>query len=257
MMKKIITLFVLAFASIALHAERTVPYNYKTWSDAYKAKDYVAAKAALDSFILTTAQQKLAVASRYITLTVATNKAALNTTEKALAYADTLIAECGITDANTIDDVKTYALYCGKHYQAVYDYVKALPAPLVSTKTLLMHACRSLKKYDESLAYALETNDMYHAVVAAKNQGDKVKIFELSKRAALEGYLAADKLKKILNFVGEQYYGDTTITEEQQTEFYVAVNQKYSRFLVTDKATWEPILASVRVTLKARGVSVE
>ena len=256
-MKKIITLFVLAFASIALHAERNVTYDYKTWADAYKAKDYVAAKAALDSFILTTTGQKLVVANYYITLTNATNQAALNTPEKATAYATTLIAECGITDANGIDYVKTSALYRGKHYQAVYDYVKALPAPLVSTKMLLMHACFNLKKYDEALAYALETNQMYYAVVAAKYQGDKVKIFELIKRAAFEGYLAADKLKYILNLVGEQYFGDTTITEEQQTEFLVAVNQKYSRFLVNDKATWEPILAGVRVTLKARGVNVE
>lgn len=256
-MKKIITLFVLAFASIALHAERTVPYNYQAYIAAYKAKDYDSAKAALDSFILDTDTKKMAASHYYITLTNATNQAALNTPEKALAYADTLIAECGITDANNIDYVKTNALYRGTHYQAVYDYVKALPAPSVSTKTLLMHACRILKKYDESMAYALETNQVFYAATAAKYQGDKVKIFELSKRAALEGYLTAARLKTILTFVGEQYFGDTTITEEQQTEFYVAVNQKYSRFLVTDKATWEPILAGVRVTLKARGVNIE
>ena len=174
-MKKVITLFVLAFASIALHAERTVPYNYKAYADAYRAKDYVAAKAALDSFILTTDTQKLDMASRYMWLTAVSDQAALNTTEKALAYADTLIAECGITDANAIDYVKAHALYYGKHYQAVYDYVKALPAPLVSTKTLLIHACRDLKKYDESLAYALETNNMYYAAVAAKYQGESQK----------------------------------------------------------------------------------
>ena len=256
-MRKIITLLVLAFASIALHAERTVPYNYKAYIDAYKAKDYVAAKASLDSFILTTDTQKLEIASCYVWLTAVSNQAALNTTEKALAYADTLIAECGITDANTIDCIKTSALFRGTHYQAVYDYVKALPAPSVRIKILMMHTCRNLKKYDESLAYAIEVNDLYHAAIAAKDQGDKVKVFEFGRRAALENYLTAKTLKNVLNYVGEQYYGDTTITEEQQTEFLVAVNQKYSRFLVTDKATWEPILAGVRVTLKARGVNVE
>jgi len=256
-MKKIITLLVLAFASIALHAERTVPYNHKTWSDAYKAKDYVAAKASLDSFILDTDGKKLAVASHYVGLTSVSDQAVINTPEKATAYATTLVAECGITDANAIDYVKTYVLVRGGHYRAVCDYVKALPAPSVGTKELLMHSCLKLKKYDEALAYALETNQMYYAAIAAKYQGDKVKIFELSKRAALEGYLTAARLKNVLNYVGEQYFGDTTITEEQQTEFLVAVNQKYSRFLVTDKATWEPILAGVRVTLKARGVNIE
>lgn len=254
-MKKIITLFVLAFASIAIHAERTVPYNYIAYRDAVRAKDNTAIKALLDGFELGDLNQKINIANWYINLNQTTGEVSIATPATAIAYANTLIATCEIADSEGSVYLKLRLLYLGRHYAEAYELGKDTTYP----KSLLVMGlvCKSLKKYDESITYFIACNDYYNACVTAKTSGDKVKVFEFGKRAALEKYLTATALRNILNYIGEQYYGDTTITEEQQTEFLVAVNQKYSRFLVTDKATWEPILAGVRVTLKARGVSVE
>ena len=90
-----------------------------------------------------------------------------------------------------------------------------------------------------------------------KNQGNKEKVFEYGKKAALSAYLTAVNLTRVLDTIGSVDFSDTSVTPAMQADFLKAVDLKYRRFLVTDKVTWEPIIAGIRLTLQGLGVEVK
>jgi len=125
-------------------------------------------------------------------------------------------------------------------------------------KAYAVNYCIALKKYDEALALYLAVGNYIGASqVAAVNLKDKVKTFEYCKKAMLDQYLTAPVLVQALDRVGGFDYSDTTVTKQMQSDLLQAVDLKYRRFLVKDKATWEPIIAGIRLTLQGYGIEVK
>lgn len=226
----------------------------------YVEKNAVAAQAYMDT-IDWTAFAADDVKGRFVGCNLAIDRLkgiAPNSIDEAKAIVAKHAAAVGLTDKDVIAVRVMDCLYYVGKYQFAYDYYKSLATTPNNMKDMVLHTCIQLKKYDETIAIALQLNDYVAAsTCAAVNLKDKVKTFEYCKKAMLDQYCTAPLLIQLLDRVGGFDYSDTSVTPEMQKSLLIAVDLKYRRFLVKDKATWEPIIAGIRLTLQGYGVEVK
>ena len=261
-MKKVMLLMVALMVGVAMFAA-----GKQAWVNSYNAelqrlmleKNYIAARAYVEDFDWTTSNY---TKSTYVSISVR-----LDTGEKkpAATLADVksqvaaYASKVGCVDQKMIDYIilsRAYASFEDK--QIGYDFYKSLVAPIDTVKGLAINYCMALKKYDEALSLALAVGNYNQAsAITATNLKDKVKTFEYAKKAMLDQYCTAGTLVQLLDRVGGFDYAETSVTKQMQSDLLQAVDLKYRRFLVKDKATWEPIIAGIRLTLQGYGVEVK
>lgn len=261
-MKKMMLMVGVLMVAVAMFAA-----GKEVWSKAYKVevnrlmleKNYTAARAYIDDFDWGSTQ---AAANQYVGkvlwIDVAERKtvADLNDLKAQIAA---IAAKAGLTDQDMINYlILSHAYSRLENKQLGYDFYKSISNPTDGMKAYAVNYCTVLKKYDEALSLALATGNYNVASgIAAVNLKDKVKTFEYTRKAILDQYCSAPVLVQMLDRIGGFDYSETSITKQQQIDFLLAADLKYRRFLVKDKATWEPIIAGIRLTLQGYGVEVK
>ena len=261
-MKKLMLMVGVAMVAVAMFAA-----GKEVWSGAYNVevnrlmleKNYAAARAYIDDFDWGSTQ---AAASAYVQnvlrIDVAERKPVASL-DDLKAQIGTLAVKAGLTDRDLIDYLIIAQAYSRiENKQVGYDFYKSIANPTDAMKALAVNYCLALKKYDEALSLALGVGNYNTASqIAAMNLKDKAKTFEYCKKAMLDQYCTAPILVYLLDRVGGFDYADTSVTKDMQKDLLLAVDLKYRRFLVKDKATWEPIIAGIRLTLQGYGVEVK
>ena len=261
-MKKMMLMVVVTMMAVAMFAA-----GKEVWSGAYGVevnrlmleKNYAAARAYIDDFDWGSTQ---AAANDYVSAVLRIDYAQRKTVadlNDLKAQIGTLAVKAGLTDRDMIDILILLQAYSRlENKQVGYDFYKSISNPTDRMKLIAVDYCTVLKKYDEALSLALAIGNYNIASrIAATHLKDKVKTFEYTRKAILNQYCTAPVLTQMLDRIGGFDYSDTSITKQQQIDFLLAADLKYRRFLVKDKATWEPIIAGIRLTLQGYGVEVK
>jgi len=118
----------------------------------------------------------------------------------------------------------------------------------------IMAGCRASKLWADVLKISVKNEDYAAACQASVELKDNVACFTYAKKALLGKPTTAPQVIEVLANLADMDFSDTTVTKAMQIDFLQSVNAKYSRFLITDKATWEPVIANIRTTLEGYGV---
>ena len=263
-MKKVMLMMALVMVGAAVMATGSVAYTGTSAADInvlIVANKLTEAKALLNSFDSSEPGVANSVLSGYSRIAMKENGAVTSIAEAKTRVA-TLAALSGNTTPAGIVQAEMNTLYSSKLYQLAYDYFKTMAidsqtALLTNSFGIFGNTCNQLKKYDEAAATFISVKQYTSAQNVYKILGNKEKVFEFGKKAALSSYLSGPSLTTVLNIIGEQDFSDTAVTPAMQADFLKAVDLKYRRFLVTDKVVWEPIIASIRLTLQGYGVEVK
>lgn len=261
-MKKVMLLMVALMVGVAMFAA-----GKQAWDQKYSVelnrliveKNYTAARAYLDDFEFSNTQ---AAANGYVSIALRIDAAEKKPVASLADLKNQIAAvasKAGLTDQSLIDYlILTQAYSRLENIQVGYDFYKSIANPIDTIKPIALNYCLALKKYDEALSLALGVGNYNGASqIAAVNLKDKVKTFEYAKKAMLDQYCTAPVLTGLLDRVGGFDYSETSVTKQMQSDLLQAVDLKYRRFLVKDKATWEPIIAGIRLTLQGYGVEVK
>ncbi len=216
------------------------------------AKNYTGARAYAETVDWTIDKSSYILAQLTIDRGEGITPITIETAKSAVAVYATKI---GVTDKSVIEGCVMASLYYNKATkQLAFDYYKSLAVPNSYANRLALYLCDALNKPSDGLVIAVKMQNYIKASGYAQAIGDKVKCFELSKKALLGKPVTAPQVIEILTRLADLDFSDTTVTKAMQIDFLQSVNAKYSRFLITDKATWEPVIANVRTTLEGYGV---
>jgi hypothetical protein len=249
-MKKMFMFLVVIMLSIVsvLAIERTVKLSSVDFNSLYNQAKYVEAKAYLDTCVITTQLDKWTAARYYHSADFKANGKQA-TPELALTKVQEYITLVGLTDPDMIVHAKLQALY----YHGFYVEAIALGKDSQGkyAQSYMYHIYYAAKDYEKAYASAIATGNKYFAFLAVC-KFDKVRAFEAAKVLTLGEYVTPVVLTKVLDSLGEMNFAGTTVTKDMEIDFLKSLNEKYSRFLIKDKATWEPIIAGIRLTLEVK-----
>ena len=167
------------------------------------------------------------------------------------ALVDANASTFGVTDANVILGAKAYALrggggLCNESLALIGNNTTPL---LLSEKAWNLYL---LKRYAEAIPVFVAINQPLNAFKCAVAAKDNIKLFELAKSLTLNAYTTPVILTEVLDKLGEMNFEGSAVTKDMELAFLKALNEKYSRFLLKDKATWEPIIAGIRLTIEVK-----
>jgi hypothetical protein len=251
-MKKVMLMLVVAMLSVVsvFAVERTVDFSYNEWTVLLKDAAFASkAKPYLDSCkIQTTPVVQATIARCYYYIDFKANGKQA-TPELVLAKIQEYITLVGLTDPDMIVLAKLQPLFFNGFYAEAIALGKDSQNKLIHE--YMYHPYFANKAYEKAYASAIATGNKYFAFLAIC-KFDKVRAFEAAKVLTLGEYVTPVVLTKVLDSLGAMSFAGTTVTKDMEIDFLKSLNEKYSRFLIKDKATWEPIIAGIRLTLEVK-----
>lgn len=204
----------------------TVVWNAESQASFKALKDagnLAGATALLDSIA---PEGKDAVAYESIALALNLGGEKYTTLAQAQAKVDGIVLKFGVTSNTQKQSMIAMALYYSNATQAFLDYT-------TTANALTMNEIGMMKFY------------------SYLNLNDKVQAFEYGKKYILTTYRPLAECIVIMDGLGALDFADTTITPEMQLALAKSVNQKYVRFLTSDKdCPWIPFLTALQGQIK-------
>ncbi len=175
----------------------------------------------------------------------------LKTKEATILAVDAYAKAFGVTDAEVILATKVECLRKNGNAQEAINLIgNSTNKNLLANK---YYALKVLGKLEGCCEVAILLGRTDLALETSAETDNKARTFKLTQELVLGKPVLAPVLETALNRLADMNFNDTTVTPDMQIAFLKAVNAKYSRFLITDKAAWEPVIANVRTTLEGYG----
>ncbi len=268
-MKKLILVAGVWMMAIASFAAGNAVWNPQLASQlAFTDKDTAGALAYLDTVKLDTDAIKIDVINFTIVIKAPNSK--INTIAEATAEADRLIAkaggltgDAGVSATDSRNETIAKILYYAQKNQLLLDFNATLPNG-IADKILIAYSYNAAGGYGKdpamtrkAIAIFIDLKRYDVAFVMAALIGDYVNCLEYSKQALLSQDLSVTEVTNILTRLWEIDFSGTTITPQMQYDMLCAVNSKYSKMLVTDKASWEPIMTRIQNGIAAQKLQLK
>ena len=253
-MKKLMLMVAMFVMAVAVMAAGTVVFDGVAYGKLGTDKNYAGQLAYLDTVALGTQADNYQLVMRAVQAQALVRNIKFATIAEAGIEADKLMAKFGVTGDDARTNITAELLYYNQCKQLVLDLNATLPNG-IENQVLVAYSYYFTKQYDKALPIFIAKKNYAVAFNILKTtNADSVKIFELAKSVLLGKPVSASTVSNVLNTLADINFSDTAVTPDMQIAFLKAVNAKYSRFLITDKATWEPVIANVRTTLEGYGV---
>ena len=263
-MKKLMLMVAMMMLAVAVMAAGTVVFDGAVRNQVQKlsdAKNYAEARAVIATVDASDVSAKSWSIQTLMILDLQTGTKLANLGEVKASVAK-YASQYGLTDASAIQDLTLKGMYyaspishnAGITASDAYAFYKSIVAPTLEQKMYGMYLAYRNDDIANAVILGESLANPPYFYMAKSTKGLPVKCFEYSRKALLGKPATATVVVEILNVLAELDFSDTTVTKAMQIDFLQSINAKYSRFLITDKATWEPVIANVRTTLEGYGV---
>ncbi len=243
-------MLVVAMLSIVsvMAVERTVVYKSNDFTVLINQAKYDEAKAYLDSCIIDTQDLKSSIVRGYYNVEHRKN-GKLATPELVLAKVQENSNLVGLTDSDLLLLTKvTYLYWCGFNTEAI---ALGKDSQGKQVKAFMYYPYLANKEYEKAYEAAMFANNKLNAFLVLC-KFDKVRAFELAKQLTLNTYVTHAVLAQVLDKLSTFNFRDSAVTKDMEIAFLADLNEKYSRFLITDKVAWEPVIALIRLSLEVK-----